>query len=628
MSNQKMIVPIKGMHCKSCELLIEENIGQIKGVDKAELDYHTGEAKIYYQGEEPSLERITEAVAQAGYSLGKDEDQHKFFSRDKNNYKDLGIAVIGLLGLYFLLKGLGLGSLSVGATTDNLTASVVLLVGLTAGFSTCMALVGGLILGVASGYAKKHPEATTSQKIRPQLFFNLGRILSYALLGGLLGLLGSVFKLSSFTLGSITIIVGMIMLAMGLQLIGIFPWADNFKLALPKKLSKLLGLNKHEEYSHTNSMVLGALTFFVPCGFTQAMQVYAVATGSFVGGALVMGLFAIGTLPGLLGVGGLTAVVKGVMARRFFKLAGLAVIVFAVFNINNGLNLVGWGHLVYGKTNKEAFTGTKAVNQDGVQVIEMKQTAKGYQPNSFTIKRGVPVKWVITSEAPYSCASSLILPKYNISKNLLAGENIIEFTPKEVGQINFSCSMGMYTGVFNVVDSDDQITETINNSAVEQSGDTCDIGGGAGGCGGSVGAPSAGSCGGGAGGGCGCSGGGEKFESNPGAVEPTTPATKKPEVAKVETQVKEQIIKSGFTAKKDIQPNSFTVKAGVPVKYIIDPTENGVGCMYAIMIPGLYNDAINIKAGQQIVMNFTPTKTGVYPITCSMGMQRGQIIVN
>jgi len=45
----------------------------------------------------------------------------------------------------------------------------------------------------------------------------------------------------------------------------------------------------------------------------------------------------------------------------------------------------------------------------------------------------------------------LIIPSLKIQKQLQPGENIIEFTPQKVGDLPFSCSMGMYTGVFHVV---------------------------------------------------------------------------------------------------------------------------------------------------------------------------------
>lgn len=487
-NTQKIIVPIKGMHCKSCEILVEEKLMTVKDIKKAVVNHRRDSAEIYYHGKNPDLGAIKTAVEAAGYSLGKEETKG-WFSKNKNDYKELGLAALFLVGLYFMLKGLGLTNINIlPAEGGGVTIPLVLLIGLTAGFSTCMALVGGLVLGLSARHSELHPEATAMEKFRPHLLFNLGRFVSYTLLGGILGVFGSVIQLSNLALGALTIAVGLIMLIMGLQLIEIFPWAHKLRLTLPKGLSRALGLGGHEkEYSHKNSLFLGAATFFLPCGFTQAMQVLAVSTGSFIYGAIVMGLFALGTMPGLLAVGGLAAAFKGGAARKFFKFAGLAVLIFAIFNISNGLSLTGLS-LAYGQSANVNLNDPNVTLENGVQVVRMKETSGGYSPNSFTIRLGIPVKWIIDAQAPYSCASSLSLPKYNIRKNLVQGENIIEFTPDVLGPIRFSCSMGMYNGVFNVVDKNGQ-SPAAGNSIPEPI------------------AANAGSCGGG-GGGCSCGGGG------------------------------------------------------------------------------------------------------------------------
>jgi plastocyanin domain-containing protein len=92
--------------------------------------------------------------------------------------------------------------------------------------------------------------------------------------------------------------------------------------------------------------------------------------------------------------------------------------------------------------------------ENGVQVVRMTQQGNGYFPNQFTIQAGVPVRWIIDSKNSYTCASSLIASKIGVRKNLVAGENVIEFTPQTEGQIPFSCSMGMYRGAFTVIAAD------------------------------------------------------------------------------------------------------------------------------------------------------------------------------
>ncbi len=453
----KFIVLIKGMHCRSCEIVIEEKLKEIAGVKNAEVSYKKKLATIYAKNK-INQNNIRSAIEQAGYEVGLDENK-AWITRDPVIYNDFITAALVLLVIYFFAKRVGLFSINIGSTSNPGSLAVVLLIGLTAGVSTCMALVGGLILGISAKHSDKHPGATPMQKFRPHLFFNTGRIISYFIFGGLIGLAGKAFQLSGPMLGSLTIIVGLVMLLVGLQLIEIFPILSNFKLTIPTSIGKRMGINKNrdKEYSHINSVIIGALTFFLPCGFTQAMQLYAMSTGSFWRGALILSTFAIGTAPGLLSIGGMTSILKGVFARRFFKFAGIVVISLAIFNISNGLNLTGIKASFISKSQGELNSSNLETDdpnvtiENGQQVVRMDQVGAGYRPNSFTIKQGIPVKWIITSKSQ-SCAASIYSNKLNIRQNLTPGENIIEFTSKETGKINFSCAMGMYRGSFNVIE--------------------------------------------------------------------------------------------------------------------------------------------------------------------------------
>ncbi|MEK9156204.1 MAG: sulfite exporter TauE/SafE family protein [Patescibacteria group bacterium] len=453
----KITVPIKGMHCRSCEILISEKLAEVASVKNVHISYKKGQAEIYSNGP-LDMEAVAAAVASAGYEVGID-DSRAWITSDPKKYKDLAAALAILLALYFIAKNLGLTSINVGGSGGNPSnLMVVLVIGLTAGISTCMALVGGLVLGVSARFTEKHPEATPVQKFRPHLFFVVGRTVSYFILGGVIGLAGKAFQLSGPSLGVLTILVGVVMLVLGAQLTEVFPRLSSGGLTLPSGISRFLGLRKrhHKEYSHTNALITGALTFFLPCGFTQAMQLYAMSTGSYWSGAMIMGVFALGTAPGLLGIGGLTSVIQGAFAKNFFKFAGLLVIALAFFNLSNGWSLTGWrfpNPLRNYTSNKSTnITNSTIQEKNGVQVVNMTQDLYGYAPDSFTVRRGVPVKWIINSTDNRSCAASIIFSKFGIRKILKTGENVIEFTPNETGDFRFSCSMGMYRGVFRVIE--------------------------------------------------------------------------------------------------------------------------------------------------------------------------------
>jgi len=447
----KTNVPIQGMHCKSCELLIEDELVKIPGVEKVHISHKTGIATVYHKNETLNNNDVMKAVSAAGYTLGENTAKG-FISTNKQDYIDLLFAGFTAALLFLIAKELGIFNISVQGAGGYGNLGIVLLVGLTAGISTCMAIVGGLVLGIASRFNQSHPLASSKAKFIPHLFFNAGRVGGFFLLGGLIGLLGAAFQLSIGLVGLLTVFIGIAMIFLGLQLIAIFPKLTNLTFTLPKGISRIFGITEkaQNEYSHTQSLILGTLTFFLPCGFTQAMQLYAISTGSFIKGGTVMAVFAIGTIPGLLSVGGVTSLVKGSFQRVFFKFAGVVVIGLALFNIINGLNLfkVGTGGVSNQSVVQSDDPNVKMEN--GFQVVRMIQDNQGYTPNNITVKKGIPVKWIVKSTYPYSCASSLVMPKYNIRALLTKEEKTFEFTPQEAGQIPFSCSMGMYTGTFNV----------------------------------------------------------------------------------------------------------------------------------------------------------------------------------
>lgn len=596
---KKTTVHIQGMHCRSCEILVEDELLKIPGVERAVISHTKGIAEIYHK-DGLNEGKVNEAISEVGYSIGTDEKP--LFSRNIGDYLDLLVAVGILFFVYLLFKSLGIFSLVNTTSSDFSSLPVVFLIGITAGLSTCMALVGGLILGASAKFAEKHPTATPAQKFKPHIFFNLGRICSYFFFGGLIGFAGSFFTLSPAVLGLLTIVVGGVMFLLGAQLIDISPRLKSVNITLPKFISRALGIKERneKEYSHKNSAVLGGLTFFLPCGFTQAMQLFAISTGDPFQGALTMGIFALGTTPGLLGIGGLTSVVRGAFAKSFFKFAGIVVMALAIVNISNGYNLSGIALASPFKAGSSSDVFDPNVTlENGVQIVRMTQDGTGYSPNTFTIKKDIPVRWIVNSTNVNTCASSIVSSALNIRKGLDLGENIIEFIPKDTGVVKFSCSMGMYRGQFNVVDGSGS-ANTGSTQNVQQA--AASSGGG-------------GSCGAG-GGGCGCGGGGAQ---NLNLSDPVAPTAAKPGEA--------QVIKTTYTRSSDIQPNRFVVKAGQPVRMEIDVKDDGSGCMSSIMVAGLTNPVILTK-GEPVAFNFIPTKPGDYQITCAMGVPRGVITVN
>lgn len=464
---QRKTIPIRGMHCRSCEILLSDALGSVPRVSRVDVSFRRGEANISYSGAEPDEREIARVVEDAGYAIGTD-GAARFFSTNIEDYRDLLFALVLFFAAIFLFRVSGIENLVSSLPSSPSKLGVVFLIGAVAGVSTCLAVVGGLVLGVSARFAELHPNSSFFMRFRPHLLFHGGRIAAFVAGGALLGAIGSAFSLSSGVIGILFIAAAVAMALLGLKLIGIFPVVERFHFSLPSGIARAFGLGKArgEAYRDRDPIVLGALSFLLPCGFTQAMQVLAAASGSVLAGSLVMGVFALGTTPGLIGIGGVSALARGQAGRVFFRFSGVLVLFFATLTFGNAWRLFSLGGPTFESLDvfRRAETKTNGTVpapieeipgvslEEGKQVVRMRETGRGYVPEALTVKKGVPVRWVITAEAPYSCAASLIAPKIGIRRTLKSGENVVEFTPNESGTIPFSCSMGMYTGSFTVVE--------------------------------------------------------------------------------------------------------------------------------------------------------------------------------
>lgn len=323
---------IHGMHCKACELMTENELKEFPYISKVKASLHSNSVEITGDFGEKSPEEMAEELSSVlhphGYTLSVEKIEKKI------NWGEFKIAIpitILFVVIYIILQKIGLVNLVNASEVSYGTAFVI---GVIASLSTCMAVVGGLVLSISASYAKE------GDKIKPQIMFHLGRIISFFILGGVIGAIGSAFALGaigSFILG---IIIALVMFILGINLLDVFPWAKKLQPGMPKFLSKhALGVSK---LNHTLTPVLiGIATFFLPCGFTQSMQIYTLSTGNFMQGAFTMLSFALGTLPvlGLLSFSSFS-IQKSSKAGIFFKTAGLIVILFALFNLINALVVV------------------------------------------------------------------------------------------------------------------------------------------------------------------------------------------------------------------------------------------------------------------------------------------------
>lgn len=324
---------IKGMHCTACTLLTEGELMTVAGVSSAKpsLTTHTVEVcgDFGNRSKEDICRELSERIEKHGYSLSLEKQQ------SEKNWSEFTVAIpiaMGFAVLFVLLQKLGIVNL---VNTSNVSYGTAFMIGVIASLSTCMAVVGGLVLSMSATFARE------GDNVRPQILFHTGRLVAFFILGGVIGTLGSAFTLGptgTFVLG---LLVGLVMLILGINLLDVFPWAKRFQFSMPKFLGKhALGVSELNHW--LTPLLVGIATFFLPCGFTQAMQLYSLTTGSFLGGALTMFSFALGTLPVLALIGFSSFSIKNsTKAGIFFKSAGLIVILFALFNMTNSLVVIG-----------------------------------------------------------------------------------------------------------------------------------------------------------------------------------------------------------------------------------------------------------------------------------------------
>jgi cation transport ATPase len=221
---------VNGMHCKSCVLLTEGELRGVPYITKATSSLAHNSVEVIGDFGERSKETIARELSQIlekhGYSLSVEK------SATTANWSDFTIAIpiaLSFAILFFILQKIGLVDLVSASSVGYGTAFMI---GIIASLSTCMAVVGGLLLSMSATFAKE------GDNLKPQILFHAGRIVSFFILGGVIGAIGSAFALNASATFILSLIVGIVMLIMGINLLDIFPWAKKLQPAMPKFLSK------------------------------------------------------------------------------------------------------------------------------------------------------------------------------------------------------------------------------------------------------------------------------------------------------------------------------------------------------------------------------------------------------
>ena len=324
------------------------------------------------------------------------------------------------------------------------------LTGLTTGGISCFAVQGGLL---ATTLAQQEKE---NQKRSISVFLG-GKLVSYTLLGAILGLIGSSFVITPKLQGIMQIFAGVFMLMTVGKLLDLHPFFRRFTITPPKKFFRILRKTSLNESSFA-PLTLGFLTVLIPCGITQSMMLLSVASSNALIGGLILGAFVLGTSPVFFGLG---IASSQILQRKSLRYIGaLAILILSIVSINTGQILRGSPHtlqnywtVISGKKESTIRNDNIAgINAAGSQDVEIQVSSFGYQSNAQTLKVSVPVNLKLITNNTQGCSRAFTIPSLNISKVLPAtGEETIAFTPNRKGRLTYTCSMGMYTGFFEVI---------------------------------------------------------------------------------------------------------------------------------------------------------------------------------
>jgi len=335
---------IKGMHCAACEVLIEKKLLEIPGVEAVDASTAQEKAVIEYKGEKPTLDFLNAIFKKDNYIFSESKNfprEQAIQNTNPINHILYGFAIaLSVIAVFLVLDKMGVS----GFFNIHSQSSVFSFfgLGLLAGISSCAALVGGIVLSLSKQwnelYAASDP---SSKKLQPHILFNAGRVVSYSILGGALGLIGSRLSLSFTASAWLIIGVSLFMIAFACQMLGIKAFRK-LQISLPKSITHRIADEKKFQGKYM-PFVMGAATFFLPCGFTITAQTISLLSGSALQGALIMGLFALGTAPMLLliGISSVKLFSKPHLAPTFSNVAGFLVLFFALYNIWSQLQLLG-----------------------------------------------------------------------------------------------------------------------------------------------------------------------------------------------------------------------------------------------------------------------------------------------
>ncbi len=474
-----IILQVEGMTCTGCETRIENAVKKLDGIEKVKAIYNSSNVYVTYNADAIKLKTIIDTIEKLNYTVKNkptDTTNNIKTSNISNNEPEwpgvgqiAGIAVI-VLALYVIIKNT-IGFNFVPEVNQSMGYGILFFIGLLTSLH-CVAMCGGINLSVCVRHKASDGDSKLD-RLKPSLLYSVGRVISYTIIGGIVGGIGSVVSFSGAAKGLVAILSGIFMVIMGINMLNIIPALKKFNPRMPKIFAKKV----HENSGNRGPLVVGLLNGLMPCGPLQAMQLYALGTGSAMTGALSMFLFSLGTVPLMFGFGAVSSFLSSKFTHKMMKVSAVLVLLLGIIMLNRGLSLSGFNtNPVFGASSTQ---GGVAKIEGNVQIVTTKLDSGRYSP--ITVQKGIPVRWIITAESKdiNGCNNRLNIPEYNIENMpLKAGENVIDFTPDREGKFVYSCWMGMISSNIKVVSDvsslrDEDVTDNSDSQGAASSSGGC-----------------------------------------------------------------------------------------------------------------------------------------------------------
>lgn len=439
---------IGGMTCINCQNKIEKKLCSTAGIKSAKVSYSDAFADISYDTDIITLKDIAAVIQKLDYQvLAKNENQVP-------NTNHIIALLIIIVALYALLQQFGILNLLVPSqlAETNMGYGMLFVIGLFTSIH-CVAMCGGINLSQCIPHDAKDLETGSRFSVlKPTFLYNFGRVLSYTMVGFISGGLGSVMTFSNTMQGVLKLVAGVFMIIMGINMLGIFPWLRKLNPKMPKCFVSEIGKQKS---NRNDPLLVGLLNGLMPCGPLQAMQIYALSTGSPFAGAFSMFLFSLGTVPLMFGLGALSSALGKKFTHKVMKVGAVLIVVLGLSMLSQGWSLSGYSlpQMIPNSLSAQSDASNGSVKiENGIQIVNTTLSSGKYP--FITVQSEMPVKWII--DAPKGsingCNNRLFIPEYNIEHQFKTGENIIEFTPTKMGTFPYSCWMGMIRGTIKVVE--------------------------------------------------------------------------------------------------------------------------------------------------------------------------------